>query len=148
MIPKEHVGIAAKQLGYTGSSGFFDAGRFDALPHNELRYGCRKAKETSGLQGVYLIRDSEGRNNIPILFVCRAETEKEARDFHRNVWNLNLVPYVVIETPTRIRVYQGFCYDAENKQDLAFVDAAINDIAEILDRLEAFCAESIDAGRI
>ena len=74
----EHMGQAAKQLGYAESPGYFDAGRFDALPHNELPYACRKAKETSGLQGVYLLRDPDGRNHIPIVFLCEASTEEKA----------------------------------------------------------------------
>jgi hypothetical protein len=142
------MGHAAKHLGYADSSSYFDAGRFDALPHNEQRYGCQKAKETSGLRGVYLLRDKEGRNNIPVVFLCEAKTEAEAREIHRHVWNLNLVPFVVIETPTRIRVYQGFSYDADAKKDLAFADASLTNSAEILDRLAAFHAEAIDDGRI
>ena len=147
-IKRTHMGQAAKQLGYSESPGYFDTGRFDALPPSELRYGCRKAKETSGLRGVYLLRDSEGRNHIPVLFLCEAETEARAREIHRSVWNLNLVPFVVIETPTRIRVYRGFSYEADPKKDLAFADASLTDVAQILDRLAAFRAEGIDDGRV
>src|SRR5260370_40103594 len=98
------MGQAAKQLGYARSSGYFDAGRFDALPPNELRFACRKAKETSGLQGVYLLHDQEGRNHIPIVFLCEAKTEGRAREIHRQIWNLNLVPFIIVETPTRVRL--------------------------------------------
>lgn len=143
-----HMGQAAQQLGYAEAPGYLDAGRFDALPHNELRFGCRKAKETSGLQGVYLLRDSDGRNHIPIVFLCEAKTEEKAREIHRQIWNLNLVPFVVIETPTRIRVYQGFNYDADPKKDLSFAEASLADVAEILDQLAAFRSEAIDTGRI
>ncbi len=142
------MGQAATQLGYAESAGYFDAGRFDALPHNELRYGCRKAKETSGLQGVYLLRDPDGRNHIPIVFLCEAKTEGKAREIHRHIWNLNLVPFVVIETPTRIRVYQGFNYDADPEKVLSFAEASLADVAEILDQLAAFRAEAIDNGRV
>jgi len=142
------MGIAAKQLGYADSSSYFEAGRFDALPYSELRFGCRKAEKSCGLRGVYLLRDQEGRNNVPVVFLCEAETEEDARKIHRYVWNLNLVPFVVIETPTRVRVYPGFSYDADKKKDLAFADAALNNTAEILDRLAAFRAEAIDDGRV
>src|SRR5579883_1736444 len=142
------MGTAAKQLGYADSDYFFDANRFTALPHSELRYGCQKASETSGLQGVYLLRDKEARNNIPVVFLCEAQTETEARNIHRDVWNLNLVPFVVIETPTRIRVYQGFSYDAAPGKDLAFADASVSNVAEILERLAAFRSEAVDDGRI
>jgi hypothetical protein len=144
----EHMGQAAKQLGYAESPGYFDAGRFDALPHNELRYACRKAKETSGLQGVYLLRDPDGRNHIPIVFLCEASTEEKAREIHRHVWNLNLVPFVVIETPTRIRVYQGFSYDPDPEKALSLAEASLTDVAEILDQLAAFHAQAIDDGRV
>ena len=50
--------------------------------------------------------------------------------------------------PTRVRVYPGFSYDADKKKDLAFTDAALNNTAEILDRLAAFRAEAIDDGRM
>jgi hypothetical protein len=142
------MGQAAKQLGYAEAPGYFDAGRFDALPHNELRYGCRKAKETSGLQGVYLLRDSDGRNHIPIVFLCEAETEGKAREIHRQIWNLNLVPFVVIETPTRLRAYQGFSYEADPQKKLSFAEASLADVAEILDQLAAFRAEAIDKGQV
>jgi hypothetical protein len=142
------MGHAAKHLGYADSTSYFDAGRFDALPCSELRFGCRKAEESCGLRGVYLLRDQEGRNNVPVVFLCEAETEEKAREIHRYVWNLNLVPFVVIETPTRVRVYPGFNYDADVKKDLAFTDAALDNTAEILDRLAAFRAEAIDDGRV
>lgn len=148
MVSQRRMGHAAKHLGYADSASYFDAGRFDALPHNELRFGCRKAQESCGLRGVYLLRDEEGRNNVPVVFLCEAETEQKAREIHRYVWNLNLVPFVIIETPTRIRVYQGFSYDADIKKDLAFTDAALNNTAEILERLAAFHATSIDDGRV
>jgi len=140
------MGHAAKHLGYADSTSYFDAGRFDALPYSELRFGCRKAEASCGLHGVYLLRDQEGRNNVPVVFLCEAETEEKAREIHRYVWNLNLVPFVVIETPTRVRVYPGFSYDA--KKDLDFTDAALNNTAEILERLAAFRAEAIDDGRV
>ena len=140
------MGHAAKHLGYADSSSYFDAGRFGALPYSELRFGCRKAEESCGLRGVYLLRDQEGRNNVPVVFLCEAATEEKAREIHRYVWNLNLVPFVVIETPTRVRVYPGFSFDA--KKDLDFTDAALNNTAEILERLAAFRAEAIDDGRV
>jgi hypothetical protein len=139
---------AAEQLGYTGSSGFVSAENLEALPCNELRFGCRKARETSGLKGIYLVRDPEGRNNIPVVFLCEAATETEARKIHRNIWNLNLVPFVVVETPTRIRVYPGFSYEAADNKDLSFVDASLANATEVLERLEAFRAEAIDCGRV
>src|ERR1039457_1373754 len=107
MVSQRRMGHAAKHLGYADSSSYFDAGRFGALPYSELRFGCRKAEASCGLQGVYLLRDQEGRNNVPVVFLCEAETEEKAREIHRFVWNLNLVPFVIIETPTRIRVYPG-----------------------------------------
>src|ERR1043166_9025773 len=101
------MAFAVKQLEYDESPRYFNVQQFDGLPHNELRFGCRKAVETCGLQGVYLLRDQEGRNNIPVVFLCQAHSEEEARTIHKHVWNLNLVPFVVVETPTRLRVYPG-----------------------------------------
>ncbi|HAN91582.1 MAG TPA: SAM-dependent methyltransferase, partial [Nitrospira sp.] len=143
-----YVGQAARKLGWVDSPGFFDAGRFNELPHNALRYACRKAADTSALQGVYLLNDKEGRNHIPVAFLCQADTEQEAREIHRRVWNINLVPFVVVESPTRIRVFQGFKYDARQQTEHAFAAASLTDKVELLDRLAAFRAESIDDGRV
>ena len=138
----------AKQLGYTESPTYFESGRFNLLPYNELGYGCRKAAQTSGLRGVYLLRDKEGRNNVPVVFLCQAKTEDEAHLIHRRIWNLNLVPFLVVETPTRVRVYQGFSFEPKAEKDLAFLDASLDNVAEVLERVGSFRAEAIDSGTV
>lgn len=69
-----------------------------------------------------------------------------ARQVHQFVWNQNQVPFLIVESPSTIRLYPGFAFNRAGDDPL--VSPPVDKIAEVLDRLAAFRAESIDDGTI
>jgi hypothetical protein len=80
----------------------------------------RKAQEECKLQGVYALNGSpydRSLGNVPVVYVCEADSEAEAREIHRKVWNQNTVPFLLIISRGWIRLYFGFSYDRDVESD-------------------------------
>lgn len=111
----------------------------------------RRARQHCGLEGAYLLRASNGPGaGTPIVYVCRAKSEEEARVIHKRVWNQDLVPFLLVTSPQTLRVYSGFRFDPDEatKQDLNA--GALNhfeDFNRVALELQSFRAEAIDTGR-
>jgi len=100
-------------LGYHRSPHFLrhDADSFGRAPG--FGHIFRKAKETCGLQGVYTLSDrpaAQADAVVPVVYVCAAESEDDADAIHRRVWNQDVVPFLIVETPRCVRLYSGFRY--------------------------------------
>src|SRR5262245_17353434 len=97
-------------LGYSASPAFLrprqNAFRLDP----DFGHIFRRASETLALRGVYTLRpDGDPCSpSVPIVYVCEAETETIADDFHRLIWNQDIVPFVLIYTPFGVKLYSGF----------------------------------------
>ena len=81
----------------------------------------RKASEQCGLHGAYALRGSvfgKARTDVPVVYVCHAESEREADAIHRRVWNQNIVPFVLVVSPRNVRLYSGFNYGRPSQQHL------------------------------
>lgn len=135
-------------LHYTGSPNYLtgDALRLDP------NYGhiLRKAQEACKLQGVYTLRASAydpHESDVPVVYVCRAESEKKAREIHRSVWNQNTVPFLLVVSPGSVRLYPGFSYKPASGED-PNVGAlrAISDFNKVATELAPVRGESIDSG--
>ncbi|HUS59252.1 MAG TPA: N-6 DNA methylase, partial [Planctomycetota bacterium] len=118
----------------------------------DYSYIFRKAGQSCSLQGVYVLRGETRMPIIPLVYVCRAKSDQEADNVHRLVWNQNVVPFLLVQTPRKVRVYNGFSYQNEpcihggNRTQSAFpIDAPVDDVAE---RLSPLRAEAIDDGTI
>ncbi|MCA9038391.1 MAG: SAM-dependent DNA methyltransferase, partial [Planctomycetaceae bacterium] len=145
--------MISQLLGYTGSDHFISPERFESLPASELVYALRAAKRTCDvisntdvtvrLDGVYLLSDDNQATSVPVVYVISAESDAIARRVHQFVWNQNQVPFLILESPSTVRLYSGFSYN--NEADAPLVSAA-RDSAEVLSRLEAFRAAAIDDG--
>ncbi len=111
----------------------------------------RRASQHCGLEGAYLLRGSEiPTTGIPIVYVCRARTEEEARVIHQRVWNQALVPFLLVTSPRTLRVYSGFRFDPDEtaKDDLnAGALRSFEDFNRVALELESFRAEAINTGR-
>ena len=93
-----------KQLGYEESENYLceDRGDFNHIAD----YGHlfrRAAKEPCCLKGVYTLRQSD-TYTIPVVYVCDAASENDAREVHRLVWNQDTVPFLIVNSPERVRV--------------------------------------------
>lgn len=140
----------ARILGYEGSPNFLLAG--NDFPHaQELGYVLRKAKDECGLQGVYVLRPEDDKvSPIPVLYVCQASTEAQAKQIHKQVWNQGIVPFVLVQTPKYLRLYSGFRYKRSTSSDTetdGILRAAVA-FHEVLDQLAAFHADKIDDGTL
>ncbi len=146
---KEFLGY----LNYTDSPYFFEGSRLDEV--NSYSNVFRIAKEKCGLKGVYALDGnhggkSTGKSIVPLVYVCEAESEKQAIERHRLVWNQNCVPFLLVVTPKSVRLYPGFKFDTSKQvrgkdQNLLKIAKSTN---EILEKLSDFTADSINKGTI
>ncbi|MCK5541498.1 MAG: N-6 DNA methylase [Desulfobacterales bacterium] len=146
---KEFLGC----LNYSDSPYFLEGSRLDAV--NSYSNAFRIAREKCGLKGVYALDSthggkSAGKSIIPLVYVCEAESEKQAIERHRLVWNQNCVPFLLVVTPKSVRLYPGFKFDTSQQvrgkdQNLLKIAKSTN---EILEKLSDFTADSINKGTI
>jgi len=142
-------------LGYSSSPNFLTPGG-DHPFHVAADFGhiFQRAQEPCKLQGVYTLRHPEdtGRDTVvPVVYVCEASDEREARQIHRIVWNQNAVPFLLVTAPDTIRLYSGFRYDRlQAGVDTAATGLlkAVADMQAALKALEAFHAERVDDGTL
>lgn len=135
-------------LGYDTSGNFLpavEAAAFDALPFSHL---CRKGLSELGLQGVYLLRDGTTRAPVPVVAICKVESEQDARRIHKLVWNQDYVPFVLVESPTCVRLYSGFNYQEPGADGESGLIAPLRDFNRISEVLEGFHASQIDDGTL
>ena len=98
------------RLGYAESPTFLrprqNAFRIDP----DFGHIFRRASDTLALQGVYTLRPdvADHAPSVPIVYVCEADDETKADDFHRLIWNQDVVPFVLIYTPLGVMLYSGF----------------------------------------
>ena len=102
------------ELGYADSPHFLQAegtGHFSQT----VDYGhiFRRAADRCGLQGVYTLqrRSKQSRDAIvPVVYVCKADDDRDADRIHRLVWNQNIAPFLIIVSRRAVRLYSGFRY--------------------------------------
>jgi hypothetical protein len=112
----------------------------------------RKAQAECRLHGVYLLNASpfdKSQSNVPVVYVCEADSEVEAREIHRKVWNQNAVPFLLVVSPSAIRLYPGFSYQRETPGDpLKGALRVLEDFNVAVTHLSALHAESINSGSV
>jgi len=147
-------------LKYSDSPYFLEPSRL--MKHPGYAHAFRQAQkfcsEDGAMRGAYVLSDrppkrQESASIIPVIYVCEAGSEDEAREIHRAVWNQNLAPFLLVETPKYFRIYRGFSYDEGKSQDPAkrkdqTLIKVLKESKDVLDKLSDFSAESIDTGLI
>jgi len=122
--------------------------------HPVYGHSFRQAQKDCGLKGVYVLSekiadDAISNSIIPVIYVCEATSEQDAREIHKRVWNQNLVPFLLVKAPGSIRIYKGFRYDISIEQRHRDDHSIIIEVADkILESLADFSAEAINTGRI
>lgn len=140
-------------LDYQDSPAFIKDTQLDDYPAYSFIFS--RAKRDCDLRGVYTLREklggeSSSRSLIPLVYVCEAANDQDAREIHRLVWNQNIAPFLFVFTPRSIRLYLGFKFNAEihfRKGDQAILTAEKSP-DDVLGKFGAFKAESIDNGEI
>src|SRR5262249_22968718 len=145
------LGDLLRKLGYDGSPNFLQGKDLERVP--DYAYVFRRAEATCQLRGVYALNEQTGTRGstlVPLVYVCEADEEIDERDIHQRVWNQNVVPFVLVQTPNLIRLYSGFQYarPAEGQQESAREGVLRAAIAfnQIASQLADFRSEAIDEG--
>jgi len=141
-----------ERLGYQDSPHFLRAGGGDLESVVDYAHVFRHAiLEPCQLHGVYTLSAGAKQSSdavIPVVYVCFAETETDADEVHRLVWNQDIVPFVLVYTPRGVKLYSGFCYQKQTSGGVNGVLktlTAFNDISEIVQSLHA---SAIDNGAV
>src|ERR1019366_1323786 len=142
-------------LGYSHSKQFIRPDRIDDLPANELAFALRLASTECGkpgsrldavqFDGAYVLQREPKTPAVPVVFVFRVAMESTAQQVHQFVWNQNQAPFLIVESPTTIRVYPGFSFQRDGDHPLI---AVASGVADALEALADFRAESIDDGTL
>lgn len=139
-------------LKYTDSSCYLSGERLFEYP--SYSHVFRRARERCSLHGVYTLKTPNKdypshETVVPMVYVCEAESDQQAREFHRLVWNQNTVPFLIVLTPKTIRLYPGFEFNTglntAKPQTILEVAKTTN---EVLKKLSDFTSNSIDRGFI
>ena len=81
--------------------------------------------------------------------MCRANTEQEAREIHRKVWNQNAVPFLLVISTGWVRLYPGFQYERDvNEDPLAGALRVLHDFHDVTSPFGPIHASEIDNGGI
>ncbi|RZB36794.1 MAG: hypothetical protein SRB2_01873 [Desulfobacteraceae bacterium Eth-SRB2] len=139
-------------LEYSESSYYLTGSRLNA--HLAFSHAFRLAKEKCGLDGVYTLQGNEsnlnlGQSILPIVYVCKSNSETEAAKLHKLVWNQNIVPFLLVETPKTYRLYPSFNYNTQvgDNKDQSILKIAKTANA-VLSNLSEFKASAINSGAI
>ena len=136
-----------KVLGYSDSPNYCAT----ADQHHPLTAHLFREAKRAGAEGAYLIHTSPNDEILPprpAVYVAEAKTREEAREIHRNLWNLGNAPFVIIVLPNEVRVYTGFNYDQKN-QTKGLIDHIEDFIdLDLSEQLADYNSDSIDSGRI
>ena len=143
-----------KALDYSESRRFVTPETIGTLPAGELAFAFRRVMTPSiasdspnvgKLHGAYLLQDEPGGPAVPVVYVVETKTDTDARVVHRAVWNQNLTPFIIVVSPTSVRLYPGFDYQHDVDKTLGEVAA---DTSTALKMLAAFTASAIDDGTV
>jgi hypothetical protein len=142
-------------LGYLQSGKFISPASAEKLPASEVSFAVRHIAQTCErldnhltrciFNGTYVLQEKTGSPSVPVVYLFETASDVAAREIHRIVWNQNLVPFIIVTSPSSTRLYPGFSYDAEQDNPLV---VAVGQIAEVLRELADFEADSINTGQI
>jgi len=140
-----------ERLGYAQSENYLREDRGDF--NHVVDYGHlfrRAAKKPCHLKGVYTLKQSD-TFAVPVVYVCDTDSESDAREVHRLVWNQDTVPFLIVNSPESVRVYPGFSRQRESapSRDIEAVEEAFAqaDIRRITETLSADAVDSADTWR-
>jgi hypothetical protein len=137
-------------LGYDQSANYLQ-GKALAIDR-DFGHVFRKAQEECNLHGAYVLNGAtfeKSRGSVPTVFVCQANTEQEAREIHRKVWNQNAVPFLLVISTGWVRLYPGFQYERDvTEHPLAGALRVLHDFHNVTSQLAPIHASAIDSGAV
>ena len=144
--------VLLDKLGYLDSPHFLRRSSAELRTAPEFGHVFRKAStKPCHLEGVYALRrnpDSKTEPLVPVVYVCRADSEDAADTIHRLVWNQDVVPFLLVHSPRGFRLYSGFrCQPQKDDLERGVLTALtrFNAVAELA---ESFHSDAIDCGKV
>lgn len=83
-----------EQLGYSQSENYKSV----AEVNSQTTHLFRGLKKTQQIKGCYTFHTSRDDQVLPIravVYVAEANTEEEAREIHKQLWNFNNAPFLI-----------------------------------------------------
>lgn len=138
-------------LQYRGSPNFLSGKALES--DRDFGHVFRKAQQADcNLRGAYVLNAGAynvPQGNVPVVYICEAKSETEARQIHKKVWNQNVVPFLLVVSPNWVRLYPGFKYDRDVSRDPREGALQIlTDFNQISGQLSALRADSVDSGLV
>ncbi len=145
------VDQVVNSLQYDSSPNYLSGKGLDS--DRDFGHVFRKAQQAEcNLRGAYVLNAAPynaPQGNVPVVYVCEAKSESEARQIHRRVWNQNVVPFLLVVSPAWVRLYPGFRYDRDVSNDpRGGALQVLTDLNQIASQLDALRAGSIDSGLV
>jgi hypothetical protein len=137
-------------LGYDQSANYLQGKALET--DRDFGHVFRKAQQECNLHGAYVLNGTifeKSRGSVPTVFVCQANTEQEAREIHRKVWNQNAVPFLLVISTGWVRLYPGFQYERDvTEHPLAGALRVLHDFHNVTSQLGPIQASEIDNGGV
>ena len=142
---KQLCNTLCNDLGYTANTQSFI--RFDSSEQVEgdisFIHLYERAVKSCHLTGVYSCKASDhSTDSIPVVYICEAETEDQAREIHKRVWNQNIVPFLLVVSPYTVRLYNAFGFEKDHEP---FKNVPWKEIEK---QLSFLSRESLDTGEV
>lgn len=140
--------LILNSLHYSDSPNFIVGDALDL--DRDFGHIFRKARAECNLQGAYVLNAAaygNSQGSVPVVYVCRADSEAEAREIHRKVWNQNAVPFLIVASAKWIRLYPGFRFEREVHGDPLYgALQVLENFNQVVGHIKALQAESVDSG--
>jgi hypothetical protein len=137
---------ALKELGFSTSPNY--------VAVDELKFGnrkshiFRKAITSCALQGVYFLGHQD-EDKDPIVFVTEAQDREQAFAIYKSVWNQNVVPLLLVNTPQGLHLFYSFQAPFDQQPaDWESVATVASTLEEVAKKLRIAHAADIDSGKI
>jgi hypothetical protein len=146
-----HLAGILDTLGYTASGNYLQRGTvaFDRAPDIGHILRAAAGRRACRLEGVYTLRPFHNEGSpVPVVYVCEADDFAAADEIHKLVWNQDIVPFLLVRTPSGLRLYSGFMRDDPGGSKRDGVLEPLIQFNEVADRLAEFRADAIDSGEI
>jgi hypothetical protein len=142
------INLILNSLHYSDSPNFIVGNALDL--DRDFGHIFRKARAECNLQGAYVLNAAaygNSQGSVPVVYVCGAGSEAEAREIHRKVWNQNAVPFLIVTSAKWIRLYPGFRFERDVHGDpLSGALQVLENFNQVVGHIKALQAESVDSG--
>lgn len=129
----------ARLLGYDGRTTYVDA---QALSHRTSNHIIRQAISGIGVTGVFALDDGFRPSSLkPIVYLAAANDATSLRALRKDVWSQGATPFLLVVTPDKVEICNGFQPPSASTTVVDFAD----DASALPDMLKSFAADRISA---